>query len=96
MKKKSFIWNIFGQKVNGSFKDISETQYAGFYDRTKKEVVIHTKLDKQTENITLVHECVHALFDRLGYVNAINLQTEELICDQIAKCLCENFDIKRK
>lgn len=90
------FFNIFGTKIKVVKKDLSQAGFLGLYYNDKKKIEITTGLDKQTELETIIHEFVHAVFDRLSYRQAINIQLEELICDQLAKSLCENFTIRMK
>lgn len=87
---------IFGQKVKLYFKDLGAAQICGYFEPTKKEIVIHSKLDKKLRDVTLMHEFIHAHFDRQSYRKIITIEVEELISDQLAKSLCENFDIRIK
>lgn len=76
---------------------MTQENVCGHYIYDKKLIEINNKLDKETQAITLMHEVIHSTFHRSGIHNAkVSHDAEEIIADQIAKVLVENFDFKLK
>ncbi len=44
----------------------------------------------------LIHEFLHSVIYRLSLDGTLSLELEEILVDNISKCLCENFDIRVK
>lgn len=46
--------------------------------------------------LVFIHELIHAVIARTSLHQVINGETEEIICDSIAKAITENFTLKAK
>ena len=92
-------FNVYGQKVKvEKVKNLDEQHNAcGAYNPLTKTILIDTRLKKDDLIVTYLHEIIHAMADRLGYSNTgVSFDMEEMIADNIAVMLVENFDIKIK
>lgn len=69
-------------------------QYCGYCELDKKRIFIAGNLDRKTEQVTVLHELLHALWLRMGYKQSgMPHELEEVMIDQIATCIFENKDI---
>lgn len=84
--------NIHGQKWDiVKVFDMSE-DCVGLCHSDKPLIEITHVVSGSLRKITIMHEILHAAFFRLGYRNAgIPSQVEELIVDQLATFLVENW-----
>lgn len=64
----------------------------------KKELVIYLNQHQSKQDIeqTFFHECIHAIFSRVGTNQALSLETEEIICEQVATWIVDNFNLTIK
>lgn len=99
IKRQDFEISIFGEKWQVKFQhpcfleDMS--QVAGYCDQRNKSLVIDGNNDDKYVAETLFHELFHAYMRRMGVINAgIPHEVEEIIADQFAMLLTENFDFK--
>lgn len=87
--------NVFGRKIKVNLVEgLSENQgNLGTYCYDKKEIDLELTL-KQKELIeVLIHESIHAMFDRTGIHQNLAAGIEEIITEQIVTVLTENFKI---
>lgn len=92
MKKPKHV-NVFGLKVRIKHVDMSDTRNLGVYDYEKKEIRIEQSLTGNAFWNVYFHECVHAMFDRLGYNQTTMTSNEqELFCEHIATLMSENIN----
>lgn len=89
--------NILGQKVKIVEMDL-EGSLLGFYKYKEQYIAIEEKEDSHSPNKlnTLIHEMTHAVFHRSGVTQALSNELEEVICENIATMIIENFDLKLK
>ena len=96
---------IFGKKFKIVFKDIpgrddnGEIAFAGQCLRSDGIIIFNSMLSWTKEDFlqTLLHEIFHGVIHRTAIVQtALHPQVEEVIVDNIATCLCENFKISFK
>lgn len=88
--------DVFGHRYRIKLqKDLIENGLHGFCDKRKKIIVLDSKLNAETIH-TLVHELIHAVCGRTGLSQAISGETEEIIAENIASVICENFELKFK
>lgn len=45
---------------------------------------------------TLIHEIIHAVLHRNGITQKLSEPIEEVICESIANCIVDNFELKVK
>ncbi len=89
--------NILGMKVKVVYVDLSAENICGKYNYKERKIYIDKKLDKETMQVTLFHEFLHATFYRAGLPNAkISDDAEEIMVDQFSKALVENFHFRPK
>jgi hypothetical protein len=71
--------------------------FLGFYDPQNKQIRIDPRLKGAAFTSTLLHEMVHALFDRGGLAQTrIPSSLEEIICEQLSTIILENFELTPK
>lgn len=87
--------NIFGRKVKVNLvESLVENQgNLGTYCYDKKEIDLEATLKPKELIEVLVHEAVHAMFDRTGVHQNLAEGVEEIITEQIVTVLTENFKI---
>lgn len=94
--KKNYTLNILGRKIKVVFKKLDE-RYCGLYYDKEGLIEINTDMDESKTNISILHEVLHSIFFRSGLDQTnIGHDLQEIICDQFAKAICENFTLKRK
>lgn len=93
--KKIGSLKIFGQNVRVKYvKDlIKKDQAQGDYCSSDKIIRIDAALKGNDLIHTLIHEATHALFDRSGIRQAVDIGVEEIIAENISTMLIENFKI---
>ena len=74
----------------------SEQSVFGLYSSMQKKILIAEDQTKEEAISTLVHESIHALFDRAGVNQSINGEIEEVIAEQVAIMITENFSLTLK
>lgn len=93
MDKKTL--NIFGNKIKISIEDIGTEDAGRYYEKLNLiKIAPHLKGDDLMH--TLLHEVGHAILVRTGVRQAIEDQVHEVIVENMATALLENFDIKLK
>lgn len=76
---------------------INKYGIAGSYNFKSKDINIDNSLKADNFNQCLIHELIHATFDRIGIINTnLDANLEEIICDNIATVIVENFKLKIK
>lgn len=88
---------VFGHRYKvKAEKDLCRQGAYGMCDRLKK--IIHIDADLKGDPLyhTLIHELGHALFDRIGICQGISSDLEEVIVENVATMILENFKIKFK
>lgn len=95
MKKVGKV-DIFGKTYTihqGKMNDA----YAGLCDYQSQKITIHEQCKGDDFTATLIHEVLHAAFQRMSVKQTgLHSQAEELIVDQLANVMTENFRIKLK
>lgn len=95
--KKIKSFDVLGKKIKVVFRDMTEENVCGHYVYNENLIEINTKTTRETQEITLLHELVHAVFFRSGVLNAkISSDLEEVISDQLAKVIIENFKLVKR
>jgi len=81
------IWTVVFEKLEGSL--------AGLCDGECRTIRINTSIPATMRPITFFHELFHAYIREAGIYNAeLSHDLEEVIADQFAKVLTDNFDFK--
>ena len=95
--KKLKTIDVLGKKVKIVFRDMTVENVCGHYVYDKSLIEINNTLSKETQEVTLLHELIHAVFFRSGILNTkVSPDAEEIICDQVAKVIQENFKLVKK
>ena len=81
--------NVFGKTYRIEYKPLEDLD--GECHNKKSLIEIDQSLTGSNFTQTLIHEGLHALFYRLGYNQVIHHDIEELLVDQIATFLVDNF-----
>lgn len=88
--------NVLGRNIKVVYKEIDD-RYCGLYFNDEGLIEINKKLSKDKAKETLMHEIIHAIFFRSGLdQTGVGHDVQEIICDQVAKVLCENFNFTKK
>jgi len=99
-KKKGFKLDIYGQEysveyVDRVFDPADNSECCGLCDMESSKILINNKMNKELTACTILHELFHAYSRRMGMENSgMSSELEELIADQFAKVLTENFDFR--
>ena len=94
---KPIHFNILGEKyVLKRELGLLENDLMGRCSAHRKIIEVDARLKGFDYKSTMLHEFVHAVIHESSVNQAIPIQLEEIICDQIAKCLCQNFTIYPK
>lgn len=71
-----------------------ETGMLAYYDTEAKIIAYDSELSQERFLPTLIHEMVHAIFDRSGLSQAkLPLELEEVIAEVFQTVLLENFKV---
>lgn len=79
---------IFGQKFK--VKVTSLNGYLGMCDRLDHVIYIEINQPDKDKMHTLLHEVGHAVFSRVGIVQGLNPELEEVIVETMATAIIEN------
>ena len=69
---------------------------AGYHDHEKRKIVIARGMEKEDKLHTFLHELFHAYIFECGIREGLDSQLEEVVVDQLAKSIIDNFEIKWK
>ena len=85
--------NIFGETWIIYKGPLAEENIAGNCNFTDQELTIDLSLKEKSVLFieTLIHEHLHGLFRRMSYYQSIPPILEEIMNDQIAKSIAENY-----
>jgi hypothetical protein len=87
--------DILGKSYRVRVKEIDESVARVNYSLQIIEINPCQKGQKFDE--CLIHEIIHATFDRIGVGSTkLNSDIEEIFCDSIAKVISENFKLVRR
>lgn len=93
MKPTKF--NVFGKTIKIKYADLKSIDLLGQYIPDKNLIIIDQTLEGYELKQSLIHECLHSLFDRLGFEQLdISLDAEEMFCENVATWIAENMDFK--
>lgn len=93
---KNHVVNVLGRQIKVIYKEI-DNRYCGLYYNDEGIIEISKSLSREKAHETLIHELVHAVFFRAGLdQTGISHDIQEIICDQVAKVLCENYKFTKK
>jgi len=98
--KSDFTFDVYGQQYSVEFVSKvldpdGNIEVCGLCDMESSKIYVNNKMNKQLTACTILHELFHAYSRRAGLENSeLSSELEELIADQFAKVLTENFDFK--
>lgn len=93
--KKWRVAQVFGQKIQ-IFRGTLENSFYGYFSPEKKIIAISDEISDLEAEETLIHELLHATFDRLYIDRTIPPQLVEIIIENSCRTICENFTLKWK
>lgn len=94
--KKIKSLNVFGQKIKISHKKMDE-DYLGLFYPAENRIEINVNCPKEKLEETIIHELFHATFKRSALDQChISSDAQEIIVEQFAKVICENFKLTKK
>ncbi len=86
--------NIFGKIYQINIEDLDDGNIGQCNHAEKKISIDANKLKCDPTTLftqVLLHEIIHAIVDRCGFRQFIESQAEELLCENVARILDENF-----
>lgn len=90
-------FNVFGKKIPVTKIDLTKELADGQYHPKTQSITIDKRIKGDELIGVYIHELVHAMCDRIGLHNAqLSHDLEEIIADNIATVMLENFEIKCK
>lgn len=89
---------VFGDSINVKIQNkLNEQGILGKYDAKKKEITICKSLKSAEKDHVILHELTHCVIDILGLYNAqLSHDLEEILADNIAKAISDNFRLQWK
>jgi Zn-dependent peptidase ImmA (M78 family) len=88
--------NVLGWNVKVVYKAIDD-QYCGLFYANESLIEINKNLSADKARETIIHELFHAVWRRAGIdQTGISHDTQEIICEQFSKVICENFKLSKK
>jgi hypothetical protein len=83
--------NVFGSKYKVYARNLNSEGALGICDKQKKNIYLHIEYPEKWPD-TLLHELVHAIFNEAGLQQTISHEVEEIMAEQVARVLNDNFD----
>ena len=94
--KKSKSINVFGKTCPVKITSLDDN-FLGLFYYDEFRIEISDKCPKEKFDEIFIHEAVHAVFNRSSLNQcAISHDAQEIICDQVAKFITENFKLTKK
>jgi Zn-dependent peptidase ImmA (M78 family) len=89
--------NVLGRVVPIYRLDLGESPFHAYYDLDNKTITMDSSLKGELFMHVLLHEIGHAIFCRGGLQQTqISHDLQELIVEQFATVIAENFTLKPK
>ena len=87
--------SILGQETQVIYSkegpdDGSGRHLVGLYDHVNRIIYVKDDGNKRETELTLIHECVHAVLMRVGVNQSVPWQTIETICESLSNYIYEN------
>jgi Zn-dependent peptidase ImmA (M78 family) len=90
--KKPKVVNVFGKAYQIKYEDMSKTDACGLTDNKNYLIIIDSSLKGDDLKHTLLHESFHAILYRTSVTQSLSHELEEVIVDQIATFLVDNYN----
>jgi Zn-dependent peptidase ImmA (M78 family) len=68
----------------------------GFYDPEGKYIAVDAALEGDILEHTIIHEMMHAVFDRLHIDQQMERSFVEVVVENLSVALLENFEVEKK
>jgi len=92
--------NVFGVKVPVKYFNDSKSdehkELMGYCEKSPIAIYINKSLSKEDQINTMYHECIHAIFFRLGLDQNLSYEMQEMLCESIGNFMNEEMCFKRK
>ena len=95
MKKKTKAL-VLGKTFKISYDNLDNHKAYGLCSPSDSLIIIHNNLSPEDEIHTILHEEMHALFHRSGVEQAISQELQEVLCENVATFITENYHLKPK
>lgn len=92
MKNRPRVVNVFGKPYKIKYDDMSKTDACGLTDNKNSLIIIDSSLKGEELKHTLLHEMFHAVLYRTSITQSLSHDLEEVIVDQIATFLVDNYN----
>lgn len=66
------------------------------FDGEFKDRKIKIRRNSEDQDQTLIHEIIHAVFYYGNFSQAVQDGVEEIIAENVAQTICDNFDVRLK
>lgn len=89
---------VFGNKVPIKFFEETSPELASICGYCQKEplaIFINETLSSKNKASTVLHELGHAIIFSAGLDQVLTAEVQEIICEQFAKVISENYTLKR-
>ena len=93
--KKSII-NVFGKTYKIIYEDLSATGSDALCSPDNSMIIVHKDLEDQELLLAILHEELHAVFNRLAYTQTINESLEEVMVESISQFIVDNYNLSPK
>lgn len=90
--KKPIVVNVFGCAYAIKYDDLTKSEACGITDNKNRLILIDKSLTGDDLKHTLLHEYFHAVLYRTSVVQSLSHELEEVIVDQIATFLVDNYN----
>lgn len=88
---------VFGKTIPIDYKDLEGENYDGLYNYKTQHIEIDKKLKGDYKTAVIIHELLHAMWDRIAFNQAnIPHSLQEILIENTCTMLIENFNIKPK
>jgi hypothetical protein len=89
---------VYGKKIQVKYQkdpEVDGNKVDGYFDASKFLIVVDSSLSKEQQQITLYHECIHALMYRCGLHAILDPGMEELVCETVSQFMFDVLKYKK-
>lgn len=92
--KRLLTLNVFGVKTPVILTKLEH--FRGIFDPNRQEIYISESMPKREVMATIIHEVIHAIFERTGLNQAHGIapDVQEIICENVANWFDENTKVR--